>query len=237
MTVLIIAIVALLSYLFSILQTAGASLAQQTSNSASNAKPIQTSAGSMCLYASDSSLTGAPITVDQSTWPGASPQYPSEGTWNICAAIARAEGYPQGYGAAPFDLNNPGDLSPGDENGEPTGGPAEFHGGSNIICFKTVEAGFIALYKKFQNIVNGNSNVYPVSAPWSEVAVTYAGNSSAWLNNVTNYLGVDASTTPAQYVASIDNAGATSNTSPTGNVVSEASAISDLTNLFLGGGA
>jgi hypothetical protein len=148
---------------------------------------------------SDSSLTGSPITQDPSTWPGAQQGYSNGNVWNICAAVALAEGYNQGPGAAPFDLNNPGDLSPGDENGQAVQGPPQSHGGSSIIFFETADGGWVALYDKFFRIVTGNSTVYPKTATWETVAKTYAGNSSAWVNNVTSYLGVSADSTPAQY--------------------------------------
>jgi hypothetical protein len=148
---------------------------------------------------SDSSLTGAPITNDPDTWPGAQPAYPNGSIWDICTAVAMAEGYNGGEGVAPYDLNNPGDLSPDDESGQATAGPPQSHGGSSIIYFATCEGGFIALYQKFLNIASGNSKVYPASWTWAQVAAKYAGNSAAWLTNVTNYLGVDANSTPSQY--------------------------------------
>jgi hypothetical protein len=147
------------------------------------------------VYNSDSSLTGSQITADPSTWPG------DDKIWNICAAVAIAEGYNLGDGAAPFDLNNPGDLSPGDEDGQRTNG-SQPHGGSFVIVFQLAEGGWTALYHKFSNIVAGRSSVYPKSFTWAQVAAKYAGNSAAWLANVTNYLGVDPSSTPAQYVNS-----------------------------------
>jgi hypothetical protein len=150
-------------------------------------------------FNSDGSLTGSPITNDPSTYPGAQPAYPLGAVWDIVTAVALAEGFNQGNGTAPYDLNNPGDLSPGDEQGQATAGPPQAHGGSNIIFFATVEGGFIALYQKFFNIVTGNSTVYPKTLTWTQVAQKYAGNSAAWVANVTNYLGVAPSSTPAQY--------------------------------------
>lgn len=153
-------------------------------------------------YVSDGSLTGMLITNAPATWPGASSDYPNAGLWNICTAVALAEGYNQGVGTAPYDLNNPGDLSPGDELGQAVSGSPQTHGGSSIICFATVEGGFIALYTKFDRIVNGRSSVYAATDTWWQVAAKYAGNSAAWLANVTNYLGVDPSSTPADYANS-----------------------------------
>ena len=150
-------------------------------------------------FYSDGSLTGSPITNDPATYPGASSLYPNAQIWNICTAVAIAEGFNAGSGTAPYDLNNPGDLSPGDEAGQATGGPPQSHGGSSIINFYSVENGFIALYTKFSNMVNGLSSVYPKTWTWAQVAEKYAGNSAAWLNNVTMYLGVEATSTPAQY--------------------------------------
>ncbi|HMD53088.1 MAG TPA: hypothetical protein VKJ65_00860, partial [Phycisphaerae bacterium] len=150
-------------------------------------------------YNSDGSLTGSAITSDTSTWPGAQAAYPNAAVWDICTAVALAEGYNQGSGVAPYNLNNPGDLSPGDEQGQAVAGPPENHDGSLIIDFATVEGGFIALYVKFFNIVSGNSKVYPKTLTWTQVANIYAGDSGDWLNNVTGYLGVQPSSTPAQY--------------------------------------
>jgi hypothetical protein len=146
------------------------------------------------MYASDGSLTGSPITKEPSTWPS------SDKIWNICKAVANAEGYNLGAGTAPFDLNNPGDLSPGDEAGQTTCGAAEWHDGSAIVSFCTAEGGWQALYHKFNNIVQGKSRVYPQSWTWQQVALKYAGNSANWVANVTNYLGVAPGSTPAQYV-------------------------------------
>jgi hypothetical protein len=148
------------------------------------------------VYHSDGSLTGSTINGDPSTWPG------TDKIWNICIAVALAEGYNNGIGCAPFDLNNPGDLSPGDEAGQSTCGGAQEHGGSAIIVFCTAEAGWSALYTKFSNVVNGRSDVYTPSMTWTAIAHKYAGNWQAWLNNVTNYLGVDPNSTPYQYVNS-----------------------------------
>jgi len=150
---------------------------------------------------SNQSLTGSYIGPDPSTWPGPTGIYSSVSIWNICAAVAIAEGFNRGAGAAPYDLNNPGDLSPGDESGQPTMGPPQFHGGSYIIQFATCEGGFIALYNKFSRIVSGQSSVYPKSWTWTQVAKKYAGDWQNWLNNVTSYLGVDPNSTPASYQA------------------------------------
>lgn len=149
---------------------------------------------------SDQSLTGAYITSSPATWPGSTPTYPDAACWNICAAVAMAEGYNVGPGTAPYDLNNPGDLSPGDEAGQAVAGPPQVHGGSSIINFATAEAGWVALYVKFDNVRHGRSKAYPATWTWVQVATKYAGDSAAWLSNVTSYLGVDQSSTPASYL-------------------------------------
>lgn len=159
--------------------------------------PSQPGSGNVTFgYKSDGSLTGVPITQNPKTWPG-DDKYDA-----ICTAVALAEGYSQGVGTAPYDLNNPGDLSPGDEHGQQTCGPAQYHGGSEVIFFCTVELGWTALRTKFVDIVNGNSRVYAKTDTWADVAAKYAGNAGAWLANVTSYLGVDPSSTPADYVRS-----------------------------------
>lgn len=150
-------------------------------------------------HASDKSLTGAEITERPDSWPGSD----TDLIWNIVAAVALAEGYNGGPGVAPYDLNNPGDLSPGDEAGQEIGGAPQVHDGSAIICFALAEGGFQALYTKFSNIVNGRSHVYPASMTWAQVAAKFAGNAGTWLTNVTGYLGVTAQSTPAQYVKKV----------------------------------
>ena len=145
------------------------------------------------LYASDQSLTGAAITNDPSTWPGASSEYPDGPCWNICAAIAFAEGYNEGAGYVPYDLNNPGDIS----DGAATFGSA-LHSGSQVTTFPTAETGWQYLYSKVEAWRNGTSAVY-AGKTWAQVATIYAGNSAAWLNNVTTYLGVDPTSTPTEY--------------------------------------
>lgn len=200
MIALIIAAFILVAYAFNAI---GSSIGSKTSSSAT---PVPTPAPSQqptavqppTQYASDQSLTGGPITSDPASWPGSD----TDKVWNICAAVAIAEGYNKGVGAAPYDLNNPGDLSPGDEYSQSVCGQAQFHGGSYIINFCTAENGFKALYVKFNNIVNGRSKVYPASWTWQQVASKYAGDSASWLANVTDYLGVDPTSTPRDYVNS-----------------------------------
>lgn len=175
-----------------------ATVAQQTATDSASGSSQSNDTG-VTVSNSDQSLTGAFITQDPSTWPGPSGPYQSASLWNIVTAVALAEGFNNGPGTAPYDLNNPGDLSPGDESGQQIAGPPQVHDGSSIISFLTCEGGFIALYLKFARIVAGKSSVYPVSWSWSQVAKKYAGDSQNWLNNVTSYLGVDPNSTPSSY--------------------------------------
>jgi hypothetical protein len=194
---IIIAILAVVLFALSNAANAQTATMPTTKVSATPNRPQVTGNDSgVNVYSSDMSVTGAVITNDQSTWPGGDP------VWNICAAVALAEGYNLGAGCAPYDLNNPGDLSPGDESGQRTCGGPQTHDGSSIIMFCTSEGGWTALYNKFQNIINGNSSVYLSTWTWTQIAQKYAGNWQPWVNNVTSYLGVDPSSTPAQYVAS-----------------------------------
>jgi hypothetical protein len=141
------------------------------------------------MYKSDKSITGAVITNNPATWPGCSL------LWNICAAVAMAEGYNRGAGYVPYDLNNPGDLS---DYASSYG--SQLHDGSQVTTFPTAETGWNALYNKWSAIISGTSTSYPAGSTWAQIAAIWAGNSSAWLNNVTNYLGVDPNDTPGNYV-------------------------------------
>lgn len=144
------------------------------------------------MYQSDSSLTGAPICADRTSWPGMGS---SDRIWSLCHACAIAEGYDLGAGHVPFDLNNPGDLS----DGAKTFG-CERHSGSDVTKFPTAEIGWQYLYDKWRNIVNGKSLVYPADMTFDEVAQKWAGNSAAWLGNVTNFLRVSPNEIPADFV-------------------------------------
>lgn len=143
----------------------------------------------MRLKPSGELTESAGITPDPATWPR------GDRLWDICRAIAHAEGYDRGPGTAPWDLNNPGDLSPGDEHGYGTAGPAEFHGGSYIIHFATPADGWNALRLKFFNAANGYSNVYLPDMTWAQIAAKYAGDAANWGRNVAANLGVDLETT------------------------------------------
>lgn len=124
------------------------------------------------------------ITNDPSTWPS------GDRIWEIAHAIAMQEGFNRGPGFAPFDLNNPGDLSPGDENGQATVGAPEFHGGSSIIHFATPEGGFSALYTKIARIVAGGSVVYGQKWTLRQIGAKWAGDRN-WPDGVGSLLGIN----------------------------------------------
>jgi hypothetical protein len=137
------------------------------------------------------------ITEDPGTWPS------GDRVWDVCQAIARAEGYNVGPGAAPFDNNNPGDLGPGDEHGFPTIGEAGYHGGSFILHFATAADGWNALYQKMRNVAAGSSSVYSADWSWGQIADVYAGDAADWLRNVTRALGVDPGSSLRDYVGDV----------------------------------
>lgn len=142
------------------------------------------------VRATTGSLTGAPITEDESTWPT------GDKAWDIAHAIAKAEGYNRGTGFVPFDLNNPGDISDGaGEFG------SQHHSGSNVTTFPDAETGWQWLHTKLSNALGGKSTVFVPSMTWTEVAKKWAGDWQNWVNNVTSELGVDPNSTLADYNA------------------------------------
>jgi hypothetical protein len=134
------------------------------------------------------------ITQDPATWPA------GDRIWDICRAVALAEGYNLGPDHAPFDLNNPGDLSPGDEAGFATAGPSQFHGGSQVIHFATARDGWGALYHKFNDAAFGLSRIYAPEMSWEQIGALYAGDAADWVRNVTAVLGVDPRASLGAYV-------------------------------------
>lgn len=132
----------------------------------------------------ETDLTVAGV-IDSSmdTWPQ------GDSIWDICRAIAKAEGYDVAT-AAPYLLNNPGDISDGAE----TFG-SEQHSGSSVTHFPDAATGWNWLYQKIKNHIDGKSKVYPAS--WTitqfskKYAVPYTGN---WKTIVGKELGVDPDT-------------------------------------------
>src|SRR5258708_26462293 len=83
------------------------------------------------------------ITFDESTWPS------GDRVWNVCRAIARAEGA-NIEGSNPDRLNNPGDIS----DGGLTYG-FEWHSGSSVTKFPDKQTGWQWLYSKISNAAAG----------------------------------------------------------------------------------
>ncbi len=129
------------------------------------------------------------ITFDESTWPS------GDRVWNVCRAVARAEGANR-EGSNPDRLNNPGDIS----DGAATYG-FEFHSGSSITKFPDKQTGWQWLYDKWSNIVDGKSKRYSPQMTWTKLAQTWAGNWQPWLNIVTGSLGVSPNETVGSYFA------------------------------------
>ena len=123
------------------------------------------------------------ISSDPATWPT------GDQVWDVCRAVALAEGA-NVAGDAPDRNNNPGDLSKGDEHGQPIVGYVTLPDGEKAIQFANKTAGWEALYTKFNNIRLGISKTFSPSMTWRQIAAKYAGNSAAWVANVTTELGV-----------------------------------------------
>lgn len=157
-------------------------------------------AGALVMWSQQAGAESVPmsqITEDPRTWPN------GDAIGNVCHAIALAEGYNLGPGHAPYDCNNPGDLSPGDEHGFATAGPAQWHGGSYVIHFRTAQDGWGALRAKFDAIAGGRSAVYSPDWSWEQIGAVYAGAAENWVRNVTEYLGVDPGSSLRDYVGSL----------------------------------
>jgi hypothetical protein len=130
----------------------------------------------------DLTVAGA-ITTDMESWPQ------GDSIWDICRAIAKAEGYDIAT-AAPFKLNNPGDIS----DGAQTFG-SEQHSGSAVTHFPDAATGWNWLYTKIQNHINGKSKTYPVNLTITQFAKIYAANWSNWKTIVGQQLGIDPDST------------------------------------------
>jgi hypothetical protein len=128
------------------------------------------------------------ITHEESTWPT------GDRVWDVCRAIARAEGANIG-GSNPDRLNNPGDLSDGAllYGFEP-------HSGSSVTAFPDKVTGWNWLYAKIKDVRDGRSHAYSPSMTWTEFAKKYAGNWQSWVANVTRSLGVSPDDTVGSYL-------------------------------------
>jgi hypothetical protein len=111
----------------------------------------------------------------------------------LAQAIARAEGFGV-PGAIPTLANNPGDIT---DTGHP--GDTGRTMGVGIRVYASSTAGWNALYGKLTNILGGGSSEYPVSLTFAEFGDLWAGGDPNWVNNVASELGLDPSTTLAQF--------------------------------------
>lgn len=126
--------------------------------------------------------------VPKSDWPS------GDKIWDICQAIAKAEGFGL-PGAAPTRNHNPGDIS----DGANTYGFDSAVSDSKVTSFPDDTTGWQWLYNKVSNIVNGKSTVYGQDWSIEQIAQTWAGDSENWASNVASALGVDSSTSFSDY--------------------------------------
>lgn len=84
----------------------------------------------------------------------------SSATTILAGAIAEAEGYAVSPENFPTRNNNPGDIE--DVNGVKQ-------------VFATATEGWLALFDKLQNALDGNSSVYPLNMTFAQLAATYTG--------------------------------------------------------------
>jgi hypothetical protein len=129
------------------------------------------------------------ITNDPNTWPS------GDRIWLICHAVAYAEGANKA-GSLPDRANNPGDIS---DYFDTYGGVVC---GSNVTQFPNKQIGWQKLYEKWSNIFSGISTTFDANSSWTVIAQSWAGDWKNWVTNVSNTLGVDPNSTPAQYMAS-----------------------------------
>lgn len=118
------------------------------------------------------------ITSDRNTWPT------GDKIWNVCQAIAIAEGYDHAD-SNPQRLNNPGDISDGGHLF-----PQEHHSGSNVTHFDKPATGWHWLYVKIEHATMGMSHVFIPTMTWTQIAQKWAGDWQNWVNNVTADLKV-----------------------------------------------
>jgi hypothetical protein len=104
-------------------------------------------------------------------------------------ALANAIGIAEGFGkkgAIPTVTNNPGDL----KNGSVGKGTTP----NGITIYPTIDAGRAALIHQINVISNGKSEHYNTNMTITEMGNIYANGDPNWATNVSNNLGVPAST-------------------------------------------
>jgi hypothetical protein len=147
-----------------------------------NTQPISNPiAGAKNDEETDLTVVGV-INADPNSWPQ------GDSVWDICRAIAKAEGYDVAT-AAPYRLNNPGDISDGSQ----TFG-SEQHSGSSVTHFPDASTGWNWLYQKIKNHIDGKSSTYKPDLTITQFSKIYAANWSNWKTIVGKELGVDPDT-------------------------------------------
>lgn len=99
----------------------------------------------------------------------------------LSEAAAYAEGFYTGANDVPVRANNPCDLTDDGDVGYgviQTAGPD----GAKITIYPNIQAGWNAAYKKFGRMLNGESEVYPITLSLIQIGMKYSGNSSWGLN-------------------------------------------------------
>ncbi|HEX4381252.1 MAG TPA: hypothetical protein VH022_14515 [Candidatus Acidoferrum sp.] len=107
-------------------------------------------------------------------------------------AIAIAEGFGR-PGAVPTRANNPGDLT---DDGDVGLGTIQTAGkyAAKITIYRTVDDGWNALFRKVRRMLEGHSEVYPLSFTIAQVAKKYCGNLD-WGIDIARELEVSLDTT------------------------------------------
>lgn len=160
------------------------------------------------MIPADDSLKGGPVPeqpisnqaeeidpYDDATWPA------GNRIWNICRAIAKAEGYgtrrSDGTPSAPTRNCNPGDIS----DYATTYGSDPLVTDSHVTSFPSQQAGWNALYQKIDRIASGASQVYNRNWTWRQFAAKWQTKpDDTWANHVSQYLGVDSGSTIIEYL-------------------------------------
>jgi hypothetical protein len=132
---------------------------------------------------------------DDATWPA------GDRIWNICRAIAKAEGYgtrrSDGEPTAPTRNCNPGDIS----DYASVYGSDPLVTDSRVTKFPDQRTGWNALYQKITNVASGASQVYNRNWSWRSFAAKWQTKpDNTWATHVADYLGVSVDSTVIQYL-------------------------------------
>ena len=114
---------------------------------------------------------------------------------SFAKAIARAEGYYVPH-SLPNRYNNPGDLKARASEQYP--GQLRI-GKKGHVVFKTPAAGWAALYKQIDRIMDGTSRFYTPNTSLLQMSKMYARNYRVWARNIAHNLNVPVTTTLDEY--------------------------------------